>query len=319
MRQRLRQKWRPPLSLVLGGSLAAVLVLPVVGVLFAAWLTPVTGGRLAGGLVVLGAGLATLILGYLLWRLILSPIQALGVRAQEIRAGAPVAPIGRVGTPEVSEVAELVLEMAETLRAREMAVRGYADHVTHEVRTPLTAIRGAAELLEADPENSEESRTLARTIIDAEKRAERLLNAAATVVRARVPEHQGETTLGDMSFRSFDGRCEVSGQEIILPIASTGLQAVLDQLIRNASEAGASRLTLEAQSDEGRPRVTITDDGAGISAGNAEKLFEPFFTTRREDGGTGMGLAVVRTLLMAHGADIRHVPSDAGATFEIAF
>ncbi len=72
MRQRLTRKWRPPLSLVLGGSLAAVLILPVIGVVGAVVLTPAIGERWAVAFVILGSGMATIVLGYLLWRLILS-------------------------------------------------------------------------------------------------------------------------------------------------------------------------------------------------------------------------------------------------------
>ena len=50
--------------------------------------------------------------------------------------------------------------------------------------------------------------------------------------------------------------------------------------------------------------VTVADDGPGISTGNAAQVFEPFFTTRRDMGGTGMGLAIVQTLLLAHGGQI---------------
>lgn len=324
MRQRLRQKWRPPLSLVLGGSLAAVLILPVVGAVFATLLAPSIGGRWAAALVVLGAGLATLVLGYLLWRLILSPIRALGERASEISQGAPVSPIGRVGTPEVSEVAEVVLDMAEKLRAREMTVRSYADHVTHELRTPLTAIRGAAELLET-PEADAETRALARTILDAEKRAERLLTAAAEIVAARRPSHSGATSL-DAHIETWTSEhptieISIEGGDVILPLAATGLEMLSGHMIQNAKASSATRIAFRAEMRNGRPHLVIEDDGHGISDANAAQVFEPFFTTRRESGGTGMGLAVVRTMLNAEGYDITlSAPGKmGGARFVIGF
>jgi signal transduction histidine kinase len=55
----------------------------------------------------------------------------------------------------------------------------------------------------------------------------------------------------------------------------------------------------------------------GISPGNRDRVFEPFFTTRREAGGTGMGLQIVRSMLAAHGGTIKLLPSEAGATFEL--
>ena len=317
MRQRLTKKWRPPLSLVLGGSLAAVLVLPVFGVILATLLAPVLGDRWAIALVVLGSGLATIVLGYLLWRLILSPVRALGVRARDIREGSPVSAIPRAGTPEIGEVADVVLDMAATLRARELAVRAYADHVTHELRSPLAAIRGAAELL--DGADAEEVDALARTIREAEGRAERLLNAAAEVVGARSAIHQGQSSLSDIKSVDFEIDVTFEGSDASLPIAASGLAIVFEHLAGNAIEAGATHIRVTATAESEGARLEFADDGAGVDSGNADKLFDPFFTTRREDGGTGMGLAIVQTLLLAHGAEIAHVPTETGATFVIRF
>ena len=63
------------------------------------------------------------------------------------------------------------------------------------------------------------------------------------------------------------------------------------------------------------PWIRVSDDGPGISSGNKAQVFEPFFTTRRDSGGTGMGLAIVQTLLLAHGARITlEDPSEAGGS-----
>ena len=319
MRQRLTRKWRPPLSLVLGGSLAAVLVLPVLGVVIATLLAPSIGARWTVVFVSLGSGLATAILGYLLWRLILSPVQSLGARARDIRAGSPVTPLAHAGTPEVSEVADVVLDMAATLRAREMAVRAYADHVTHELRSPLAAIRGAAELLDGGAEDGEETQVLARTILAAEARAERLLNAAAEVVAARSPVHEGTCCLDKVDWDAGDLKVAQSGGNVVLPMAATGISLVLGHLARNAEEAGARGIDVTAGTGPGGVILTVADDGGGIAPGNEDRLFDPFFTTRRESGGTGMGLAIVQTLLGAHGAEIALVPGARGAVFEIRF
>jgi signal transduction histidine kinase len=63
--------------------------------------------------------------------------------------------------------------------------------------------------------------------------------------------------------------------------------------------------------------VRVADNGEGISSGNRDRVFEPFFTTRRESGGTGMGLQIVRSMLQAHGGTIELLPSTSGAAFEL--
>lgn len=300
-------KWRPPLMLVLGGSLMAILVLPVYAALLADILTPLTGRRNAVFIVAAGSFLATLVLGLLLWRLILSPVQALAARAQAIRGGALPEGLDHYGTPEIGELAQDVLDMADVLQTREMAVRSYTDHVTHELKTPLTAIRGAAELLEGEP-LPEGTRKLVQTIAGAEKRAVKLLGAAREIAAARMPEHRGNTTLEAcqpmLEARLDKTQLVIENRTVELPLAKSGMDVVLGHIAENAEQAGAKTLLLDAGRNENGPWLRIWDDGPGISSGNQAQVFEPFFTTRRDTGGTGMGLAIVQTLLLAHGARI---------------
>lgn len=323
MSRYVEKKWRPPLILILGGSLMAILILPIYGAVFADILTPVTGRQNAVLIVAIGSFIATLVLGWLLWRLILAPVQALATKAEHIRGGGAPTPLEHYGTPEIGDLAQAVLDMAEVLQSREMAVRGYTDHVTHELKTPLTAIRGAAELLEADESLSEEARRMAKTIVGAEKRAERLLSAARQIAAARMPEHRGSVTLAegaaDLKRRFPSIWIDVEDSELDLPLAKSGLGVVLGHIAENAVEAGAKTLTLRAGQDEDGIWLTVADDGPGISAGNAAQVFEPFFTTRRDMGGTGMGLAIVKTLLLAHGGQVRLDDTDQGTLFHIRF
>lgn len=322
MSRYVEAKWRPPLMLVLGGSLLAILVLPIYATLVADILTPYTGRRNAVYLVAGAAFCATLILGWLLWRLILAPVQALAARAENIRAGGAPAALDHYGTPEIGELAQAVLDMAEVLQSRELAVRAYTDHVTHELKTPLTAIRGAAELLEAE-DLPEGARKLLDTIAGAEKRAVRLLGAARQIAAARMPEHLGSTRLGDClsTVRREVPQIEISviNGNVELPLAQSGLEVVLTHLAGNASESGATELDIEAGRTTDGTFLRVEDNGPGISAGNAQQVFEPFFTTRRDSGGTGMGLAIVQTLLLAHGGRIKLLPSNGGAVFRIDF
>ncbi len=317
------KKWRPPLLLILGGSLMAILVMPIYGAVFADFLTPMTGRRNAVYIVAVFAFIATLVLGWLLWRLILAPVQALAAKAEHIREGGAPTPMDHYGTPEIGELAQAVLDMAEVLQSREMAVRGYTDHVTHELKTPLTAIRGAAELLEGDESLSDEARRMAKTIIGAEKRAERLLSAARQIAAARMPEHRGSVTLAEavsgLKSKFPTIAIEVHAGHQVLPLARSGLGVVLLHLTENAVEAGARHLVLQGGHDDDGAWITVEDDGPGISPGNAAQIFEPFFTTRRDMGGTGMGLAIAKTLLLAHGGQISLDDVDRGTRFRIRF
>lgn len=316
----INRKWRPPLLLVLGGSLLAVLILPILGALVVDTIAPDVGQRQAVLIVALGALSATLVLGWLLWRLILAPVRALADKAEAVRDGAPVTPLDRYGTPEISDLGKVVLDMARVLQSRELAVRSYADHVSHELKTPLSAIRGAAELL-AEEDLSPEARNLVETISTAERRSEHLLSAVRQIASAREPRHHGQTSLAEVAprlKRPSGITIATDGADVALPMSDDGLALILNHLIENASGAGASTVRIAAQGAP-NPMLRIADDGKGISSGNRERIFEPFFTTARESGGTGMGLAIVQTMLLAHGGQIMLAPDSPGTTFEIRF
>jgi signal transduction histidine kinase len=76
---------------------------------------------------------------------------------------------------------------------------------------------------------------------------------------------------------------------------------------------------LEAVAEETSVKMTISNDGDPISEPNREKIFDAFFTTRRDTGGTGMGLSIVQAVMTSHGGSIRLLPTNKGVTFELQF
>ncbi len=79
---------------------------------------------------------------------------------------------------------------------------------------------------------------------------------------------------------------------------------MIGSLIENSRQAGATHCTIAAGIDAGMAHILVADDGPGIPAADRDRLFEPFFTTRRAAGGTGLGLPIARSLLDACGGAI---------------
>jgi signal transduction histidine kinase len=102
-------------------------------------------------------------------------------------------------------------------------------------------------------------------------------------------------------------------QDGVVPLGAGPLGLVLGHLTANAAMAGARVVTLTVAADT----LVVQDDGPGVPPGDRDRIFDPFFTTNREDGGTGMGLPIVRRVLQAHGADIVLRSGNEGARFEI--
>ena len=94
---------------------------------------------------------------------------------------------------------------------------------------------------------------------------------------------------------------------------------MLSHLADNAVRHHAQTMRLEAAREDATIRMTVGNDGDPISAANRDHIFDAFFTTRRDTGGTGMGLAIAKAVMTSHGGAIRLLPGEQGAAFELRF
>lgn len=327
---KVKTKWRPPLALIVYAVLLAVMALPT---LIIVWFraTESTSVRMAPTeigalLVVLGL---TLAVAYVLTRAVTAPINALIARTDEIARGGKTAirPLKSYGTQEIATLSQSFLDLAGKLVDRTEYVRSFAAHVSHELKSPLTAIRGAAELLRDDDAGQPMSQAqrlhfLDNIIADAE-RLDTLLLRLRELAHAELPIAKGEMSVeGIVSFLrqrfpaldvASDGDAKVA---FALPSEAAGI--VFANLAENALQHGAVQLTLAAVASDQKVTLLVRDNGSGIPDSNRGQIFQPFFSTRREQGGTGMGLDIVRTMLGAYGGTIKLNDSIGGTEFEVA-
>jgi len=323
--QQVKRKWRPPLSWVVFATLLVVLALPAAVVIGFRALDGTTSQmgpvEIAAILVAL---VLTLVIAAVFARTITGPVNAL-VRTTEAigRSGAaPVPPPEQHGTRELATLSQSFLDLAARLVERTEYVHSFAAHVSHELKSPLTAIRGSAEMLLDDDMSPADRRRFAEHIVADSDRLAALLDRLRTLARAEVPLGATGVTLRravELLRPRFPALVATADGELDVPLALSEEAAsiVLAQLADNAVQHGAGRLTLTAAAGTSTVQLLVADDGAGISAGNRDRVFEPFFTTRREQGGTGMGLEIVRTMLQAHGGTISLRPAATGTVFEI--
>lgn len=322
---KVTEKWRPPLSWIVFAVLLAVLALPAAVVI---WFRALDGTSSQMGpieLTALGVALVlTLITGAVFSRTITGPINALIARTEEIGRGgrAAITAPEQHGTRELAILSQSFLDLAERLVERTDYVNSFAAHVSHELKSPLTSIRGSAELLlEAEMSAEDRKRFLSHIVADADRLAA-LLERLRDLAQADVPLDAKGVAVGQAAEQlqlRHPGLSVVATGETatLIALSMEALAIILGHLAGNAAQHGAGRLELAASRVGNALRIVVSDDGLGISPGNRDKVFEPFFTTRREAGGTGMGLQIVRSMLEAHGGRIALLPSEAGARFEL--
>ncbi|WP_292165097.1 HAMP domain-containing sensor histidine kinase [Mesorhizobium sp.] len=268
----------------------------------------------------------TLLIALIFLRTVSRPIYALMERTKRIAAGdrGAIRPLDHHGTREMAALSDAFLDMAEKLHARSDSIQTFASHVSHELKSPLTAIQGAAELLRdsGNAMDEAERRRFSGNIVTDAGRLNLLVRRLLDLARAENLAPSGESTSigAALALLPTESRLAVhvdAGSDIGLRMSAENAAIVLTNLIDNSARHGATLVSIAAASADGKATVLVSDDGAGISPSNRGRVFEPFFTTRRDSGGTGMGLGIVLALLKAHDGTIRLVDSDSGTRFEI--
>lgn len=279
--------------------------------------------------VFLAAVIALLMTGGIAWLLatmIGKPLRILTRHAQAVSKGEartenlPAPPIR-----ELAALAESFAHMSATIEARSEYIRSFAMHVAHEFKTPLTAIQGAVELLNdhANDMEPEQRRRFMENITQDTGRLKILVSRLLELARADVLQAGGEFTdlqpLLESLAKRYAPKLAVEPPQgpWLAAIGPDILETVLVNLVENSLQHGATKVWIVAESAEDKMELIVRDNGQGISAGNAAKLFTPFFTTRREQGGTGLGLVITRSLLKAYGGDIMLADRTGGTTFKL--
>ena len=273
---------------------------------------------LRAGLLTIGAvALLSLLLSYLLTR----PIDRLARYADGIRLGKRP-PFPRLGRTEIADLGLALRRMQETLEGRQYAEE-YVQTLTHELKSPLSAIRGAAELLQEEMPPQQQARFIANIRAEAERIArivDRMLDLARLENRREKPEM--EPVELDAMVRTVAESQLLAGKNIKMEIAVPDrltingnpflLHQALENLVHNAIEfspAGGT-VKVEVVADGEQVTVSITDQGPGIPDYALDRIFERFYSLGRPDTGrksTGLGLNLVREVAKSHGGTIRVV------------
>ncbi|MDD2861264.1 MAG: HAMP domain-containing sensor histidine kinase [Acidiphilium sp.] len=222
-----------------------------------------------------------------------------------------------------SELATMQTELRAALwrNARLAALGTAVAKISHDLRNILSSALLVADRLSGSEDPA--TRRAATTLVTAVERATDLVTRTLSfaregpppVLRAAFPLADLITEVADqLSTQSETLRIEtVVTPGLAIPLDRTQMFRALFNLMRNASEAGASLITVRAACAEGTTTIDIEDNGPGLPEQAHANLFRPFTGSARR-GGTGLGLAIARDLVRAHGGELDLVATSVRGT-----
>jgi two-component system, OmpR family, sensor kinase len=273
---------------------------------------------------IIAAVLAALIGLLVAWRLA-RPLRRTAAAAHSLAAGNRDVTLPADGPTEVVEVSEAINTLAGALRHSEARQRDFLLSVSHDLRTPLTAISGYAESLADGVVPPEQAAAVGGVLLGEAKRLDRLVGDLLDLARLGAHDFRIDLATVDIvalvhaAARVWSTRCAAAGVEFRLeappaPLWSTTdaarVRQVLDGLFDNAlrvTPSGAP-IVLAARAEAGRPVVEVRDGGPGLTDADLAVAFAQGALYERYRGvrqvGTGLGLAIVHGLVQRLGAEI---------------
>lgn len=200
-------------------------------------------------------------------------------------------------------------------RAAKLAVVGeMAAAMSHEIRTPLGILRSSAQVLLREPKISAEGREVCGFIISETERLNKLVSALIDSAKPRLPEFKS-TNIAELAQqcvamlriqadqKQIELTCEASENATVL-CDSEQIKQVLLNLLLNAIQVlpEGGKILLRVSTANNQAFIVVADNGHGIPDEQRSEVFEPFFSKR--SGGIGLGLAIVRQIVMAHHGNI---------------
>ena len=277
--------------------------------------------RVRGMLALVVTGGVALVLGWVVSGSVLSPIRDITLHAQQANAKTLDQRIGLAGPDdELKELADTIDGMLERLQDAFESQRRFSAEASHELRTPLAIMRAEADVALASPDATERETALARSIIQAVDRSERLVDALLALARS-------ESSLRDrdvVDLAELVGN--VVGEQVIAadqagieldltldPAVVNGDRALLWRLAGNLIENGIRHgvrggwLNISVGTNDGFAELKVANNGQAIPPDQVERLFRPFEQgdhVRPSSGGLGLGLSIVRAVTDAHDGTI---------------
>jgi two-component system sensor histidine kinase GlrK len=270
--------------------------------------------------------------------LITRPIRQVDAAIRRLGAGQFRVPVVVSGPQDLEQLGERLEWMRRELIDLEEQKNRFLRQVSHELKTPLTALREGAELLSDETvgkltaEQREIAEILRHNSVQLQKLIEDLLSFGASQFRKVTVDLEPveirsivQRVASDQALaaRARGLTLQVAAEDIMLPADPEKLRVVLDNLVSNAIKFSppGDLVKLAARRDGNALELNVIDRGPGVPASERARIFDPFYQGRHAGAGpvsgTGIGLSVVKEYVFAHGGSVEVVDTRQGAHFRV--
>lgn len=244
---------------------------------------------------------------------LLRPVRRLGVAAQRIAGGELTTRIELTGDRDLDPIAESFNDMAGAVQARIARERRFTGNVSHELRSPITAALGTAELLESRRDRFPDREAgIIDVLVQQVRRMSQMLVDLLEISRigSDDPPQWESANLTALSREVLTLRqCDpglVIGDHVILRTDARRFERILGNLVDNAQNHGEGLVTVVIARDDATVSVMVDDAGPGVDEDLRERLFEPFSRGQaaHRTQGAGLGLAIAREQASVLGGEL---------------
>lgn len=261
---------------------------------------------------------------------LLRPVQDLAGTARSISKSDLTQRLSVAGSGELADLSQTFNAMMDRLQEAFNSQRRFVNDAGHELRTPITIIRGHLELMDDDPQEQQETIDL---VLDELDRMGQLINEMITLTKAERPDFLQYETIDLPIFGAqvFAKAQTFADRQWLLDMPEEGtfrgdhqrLTGALLNLLRNAAQNTDINDTIEfgCLQTPDHVKFWVTDTGRGIPHAEQSHIFERFARGSNPQGeGTGIGLAIVKAFTEAHQGQITLISEpNAGSTFTVTF
>lgn len=282
---------------------------------------------LLGGVLGVLSMLISGVVGYIMAKKALKPIDEINSTAKAVAAGDLTRRLQfeNVQDKEIRGLVKSLNKMFEDLESSFMAQKRFTADASHELRIPLTILKGEVEVALRHPRSEEDYKKLLKQHLDIIERMQRIVNDLLTLARADAGLLELVQEPIDLSlllqevaqhhlilFADNHIHLEMDIQDDLEVLGDAGhVERVVFNLLNNAFKYAPehSSVSLHAEAVEDHAVISICDEGPGISKEHQVRLFDRFYRAddaraRQEGGGAGLGLAICKRIVDAHGGDI---------------